>query len=259
MSTELERSRRLIQSIQDEELKEKILEVLPQGHGSGLDADLLDGLHAAEIIAKSIGRGGGGGGGGTTLHGVSLHDTTVREKLLSSTLGMFNPFVAQYYPSLSLSPSSSIKTDVLGDVLHAVYYPTFRKMRFDRIAINVASNGGVGALARLGIWTDENFKPKNLVLDCGEILCETAGFKIRVIDETLEVGAHWLSIVLNNNLTDLHYPNAYFPLGASYGAYDRCRYDANFSYAPLPDTFPEEGWYDVEPYKLILRVAEVLD
>jgi hypothetical protein len=69
MGEELARSRRLIQSIQDEQLKEKILEVLPQGHGSGLDADLLDGLHAAEILAKArVGvPSGGGGGGGTTV------------------------------------------------------------------------------------------------------------------------------------------------------------------------------------------------
>jgi hypothetical protein len=59
----LAKSRRLLGQIQDERLKEKILEVLPQGHGSGLDADLLDGLHAAEILAKMRVFGGGGGGG----------------------------------------------------------------------------------------------------------------------------------------------------------------------------------------------------
>jgi hypothetical protein len=65
----LAKSRRLLGQIQDELLKEKILEVLPQGHGSGLDADLLDGLHAAEILAKMRVVGGGGGGGGITDHG----------------------------------------------------------------------------------------------------------------------------------------------------------------------------------------------
>jgi hypothetical protein len=70
MSAELERSRRLIQSYEKEKLAETILEVLPQGHGSGLDADLLDGLHAAEILAKMhVSVGGGGGGGGVSDHG----------------------------------------------------------------------------------------------------------------------------------------------------------------------------------------------
>jgi hypothetical protein len=41
-----------------------LLDKLPQGPGSGLDADMVDGLHAAEIIARAPGKGGGGGGGG---------------------------------------------------------------------------------------------------------------------------------------------------------------------------------------------------
>jgi len=43
-----------------------LLEILPQGHGSGLDADMVDGLHAAEIIVKAAIRGSGGGGGGSS-------------------------------------------------------------------------------------------------------------------------------------------------------------------------------------------------
>ena len=43
-----------------------LLEILPQGHGSGLDADMVDGLHAAEIISKAAIRGSGGGGGGSS-------------------------------------------------------------------------------------------------------------------------------------------------------------------------------------------------
>jgi len=43
-----------------------LLEILPQGPGSGLDADMVDGLHAAEIISKAAIRGSGGGGGGSS-------------------------------------------------------------------------------------------------------------------------------------------------------------------------------------------------
>ena len=32
---------------------EEILKQLPQGHGSGLDADTVDGLHVAEIVEKA--------------------------------------------------------------------------------------------------------------------------------------------------------------------------------------------------------------
>lgn len=61
-----------------EEVKAKLLEqkriedirrVIPQGHGSGLNADMLDGLHAEDFLvdirrAMNQPRKGGGGGGG---------------------------------------------------------------------------------------------------------------------------------------------------------------------------------------------------
>jgi len=61
----LNRSRALVRAHKESEESEELLEKLPQGHGSGLDADTLDGMHAAEILAKAPGRGGGGGGSGS--------------------------------------------------------------------------------------------------------------------------------------------------------------------------------------------------
>lgn len=66
---ELKRNRRLLQAHKETKEGEKLLELLPQGHGSGLDADMVDGLHVVEILAKARGSGGGGGGsGGSALH-----------------------------------------------------------------------------------------------------------------------------------------------------------------------------------------------
>jgi len=68
LSDEVSRSRRLIAQAQRDAEIERLMELLPQGHGSGLDADMVDGQHASELIAKSRGAvGGGGGGGGTTV------------------------------------------------------------------------------------------------------------------------------------------------------------------------------------------------
>lgn len=58
----------------EEDAKEalRIFKLLPQGPGSGLDADTVDGLHAKEIISKASGQlmpGSGEGGGGVTDHG----------------------------------------------------------------------------------------------------------------------------------------------------------------------------------------------
>jgi hypothetical protein len=72
----IEQSKRLLRFHVDAEKSRELLESLPQGHGSGLDADMVDGLHAAEILAKARVSGGGGGGGsgeGMVKHGNEWH------------------------------------------------------------------------------------------------------------------------------------------------------------------------------------------
>jgi hypothetical protein len=74
--SEMERSQKLVALARARALMaeaEALLKILPQGEGSELDADTIDGLHAAEIIAKAVAevvakvtqklRVGGGGGG----------------------------------------------------------------------------------------------------------------------------------------------------------------------------------------------------
>jgi len=71
----IEQSKRLLRFHVDAEKSRELLESLPQGHGSGLDADMVDGLHAAEILAKArVSSGGGGGSGeGMIRHGNEWH------------------------------------------------------------------------------------------------------------------------------------------------------------------------------------------
>ncbi len=61
----LARSRRLLDNAKRSQRAEELLQDLPQGHGSGLNADMVDNMHAAEILAKARAGGGGGGGGGS--------------------------------------------------------------------------------------------------------------------------------------------------------------------------------------------------
>jgi len=80
-SAQIEQNEKLIKSYKENQIKkegEKLLALLPQGEGSGLNADLLDGLHAREIIEKAgpqLAKGPtfGGGGGGLTQHGNEFH------------------------------------------------------------------------------------------------------------------------------------------------------------------------------------------
>ena len=79
----LRKNRELLRIQAIEMKREGLLEMLPQGHGSGLDADTVDGLHAVEIIGKSrVSSGGGGGGSGESMvkHGNEWHNVPFAQK-----------------------------------------------------------------------------------------------------------------------------------------------------------------------------------
>lgn len=87
-ANEIARAKTLLASIEKERLRELILEILPQGHGGDLNADLLDDLHASEIIAAARGLGavgGGGGGGHDRLH--ALDSVLDHSGILPGTMG----------------------------------------------------------------------------------------------------------------------------------------------------------------------------
>ena len=89
MSEELNRSRRLIAQAQRSAKAEELLELLPQGHGSGLDADMVDGKHAVELIA--MGRGGStgsSGGGGNIIEFASFTLFKERSGIIMINVGV---------------------------------------------------------------------------------------------------------------------------------------------------------------------------
>ena len=78
-------------------LGKKLLELLPQGHGSGLNADLVDDFHVEDIIKEALRRvasiiderilrGSGGGGAGMSKHGNEFHSPSFEEYGLSLLL-----------------------------------------------------------------------------------------------------------------------------------------------------------------------------
>lgn len=84
--SELQRNKDLLRKYQDKQDRnkgEELLRLLPQGPGSGLNADLLDDMHAKDIIEDVLVRlrqkirvGGGGGGYSLEVHGADKHDHT---------------------------------------------------------------------------------------------------------------------------------------------------------------------------------------
>ena len=96
----IERGKRLLALHQARKVlaeAEHLLEVLPQGRGSTLNADMVDGLHAAEIIAEAVSEvtkrimdriraPGGGGGEGKTLSFSELLDTIADAQMPNALL-----------------------------------------------------------------------------------------------------------------------------------------------------------------------------
>jgi hypothetical protein len=70
----LKRNQKLVEMAEKAKKSEELLEALPQGHESGLDADMVDGFHARELISKGQSAGGGGGGAGGDME-KSVYDT----------------------------------------------------------------------------------------------------------------------------------------------------------------------------------------
>ena len=71
----LKRNQKLVEMAEKAKKSEELLEALPQGHESGLDADMVDGFHARELIAKGQSAGGGGGAGAGGDMEKTVYDT----------------------------------------------------------------------------------------------------------------------------------------------------------------------------------------
>lgn len=84
-------------------------------------------------------------------------------------------------------------------VLNALYFMPFevgKTSRFDRIACEVTTAGGAGALCRLGIYdTGTDGMPNNLVVDAGTIDGNVVAAAELVINQSLNTGLYWLAIV----------------------------------------------------------------
>jgi len=180
------------------------------------------------------------------------------QDVLYDLLSIFQPKVGEYYPSIRLRQAAVTFYDLTANVLRAMYYPIFRKMRFDRVAFYVAGAGGTGARIRLGIYDDDNFKPKSLLDDFGEIDASSAGMKSIDIDITLDIGRYWLCTISNDSTIDWSCCNEYFPLWIDSSDIRRAigHYYASYPYGALPSTFPS-GKYSGIFYFVHLRVAEV--
>jgi len=179
------------------------------------------------------------------------------QDVLYDLLGIFQPKVGDYYCAIRVAPIWITVADYGANKLTAYYYPIFRKMRFDQIAICIVGAGGAGAKARIGLYDDKDFYPNSLLFDAGEVDASTTGDKIISIDKTLDVGAYWIAFILNDATIDLQRTGYALSLMRDITHTVLCSYYITQTYGALPSTFPTGASKDIYLYRLVMRVAEV--
>jgi hypothetical protein len=127
----MERNRRLVAAAEKARKSEELLEALPQGHGSGLDADMVDGFHARELISRSGGGGSGGAGGDMEKSVYDANDNGVvdnSEKLEDSTKAEVQDHPAKAHDlSSERHPDVSVSSPSDGQML--IYDGTSQKWK----------------------------------------------------------------------------------------------------------------------------------
>jgi len=120
----------------------------------------------------------------------SVPETTVAFRTPADLL----PSDAYYIAGVLTAPSSGLSSgSPTINSLVAVDFVVPVRMRVDRIGFSVIGAGGAGSVARCGIYTNTagtNY-PGTLVVDGGEFVTTSTGFKVATIDTILEPGLYW--------------------------------------------------------------------
>jgi hypothetical protein len=67
----------------------------------------------------------------------------------------------------------------------------------------IVETGEPGAVARLGLYENNNGLPGDLIVDAGTVDASTAGAKNITVDEEIDAGIVWCAVVLQNSSSDL--------------------------------------------------------
>lgn len=107
----------------------------------------------------------------------------------------YNRTSGKYYGSLGASSIVTAST-VVANYLYTIPFLCLKTETFDRIGIYIDTLATGNA--KLGIYNDDgNCSPGTLLLDAGAIDTGTTGAKEIVINQVLNSGLYWLSILYN--------------------------------------------------------------
>lgn len=145
------------------------------------------------------------------------------------------------------------------NILSAIPFVVGEAKTWTALGTQFSTAGGVGALARIGIYTDSGGYPDALVVDSGNLDISSPGVQEVTISEALDANTwYWLAININDpdetgfaygfDSNSAVFAGFVFGINNSEGELVTC-VAKNSTFGALPDPFPAGGNYDlVSPY-----------
>lgn len=104
--------------------------------------------------------------------------------------GMVPSLIPGWY---STPPGETDTVTITPGSMFAVPFPIYRDVAFDRMGIEVTGTDAT-TVVRVGIYTDADSAPADLIADYGTLSCAAAAFVEKVIDEEITAQKAWLAI-----------------------------------------------------------------
>lgn len=107
----------------------------------------------------------------------------------------FGPIQSGYFSPQSQGTAQT--STGLGDGnlrMYPVYFPS--PIQITRIAAEVIAAAEAGCVLRMGVYTNRNNAPDQLILDAGTIDCSVIGMQEIVVNLTLAAGVYWIGAVV---------------------------------------------------------------
>jgi len=159
-----------------------------------------------------------------------------------------------YYTTAILGATATMA--LTANTIYAFPFLVVRKSRWDRMNI-VVTTAASGTKVRIGIYTDRDLYPHQLIVDAGEVLTDSTGSKDALIDVVLEPGLYWLVMLSNGapTLGGIAPGNTFAILGQSnVNTLGNNSWRGSFTYGVLPQTFPSGASPVQQPILIALRL-----
>jgi hypothetical protein len=193
----------------------------------------------------------------------SKHQTKLTETLFSTAFPVLRVESGTYWQTPFVITGWGNVTDLATGYMRGIPVIIPKRVKLDRIGMNIIGAGSAGAKVRLGIYLDDgNGYPSTLIsgTDVDELDAATAGWKENTIDVTLDPGLYWLVFAHNDGTVDFRRLTGSVIIGFYTSTQDNLigHWRATFAYAALPFAFPSGASAQNEYWQVRVRISEVL-